>query len=68
MTLEFTKKQITELQKAQKEKRNAPYHRRIQALIRKVLPICNTFLEALTSYSCFRRLYYFIFAIIASSF
>ena len=33
MTLEFTKKQITELQKAQKEKRNAPYHRRIQALI-----------------------------------
>ena len=27
MTLEFTEKQITELQKAQKEKRNALYHR-----------------------------------------
>ncbi len=33
MTLELTEKQITELQKAQKEKRNAPYHRRIKALI-----------------------------------
>ena len=33
MTLEFTEKQITELQKAQKEKRDVPHHRRIQALL-----------------------------------
>ena len=31
----FTEKRITELQKAQKEKRDAPYHRRVQALIHR---------------------------------